>query len=275
MTTTSLRRMREPRKAGDHGPLSFVFEYGLLLVLVAGDYLILAQALVQLNASLSETTSIGATTYAITVIVSLAMIALPHRVATLWRDVADGVKSERARIASIVLASIWLCLVITVTVARIRSSHVVTTTTFVGQKAADTGFDPVAPGSLMTYLTLFVLCASGSISAVIAWNRHRPLLKSVQREQERVRLRRVRRDAAIAEISMVNDTLESAEKLDNLDAQLLKSAYGIAIERRLQLRSEIAAIVAQHQKDPSATSQIIRELRELRDRRAAEREATS
>ncbi|MEV8214694.1 hypothetical protein [Leifsonia sp. NPDC077715] len=264
---------RPPRmrpRVGHVSPLAHVLVYVLLVAMIAVDYILLAQALTLLLRNDSQYGSIGVQMYVITLGISLAVVTLPHVTAILLRRVQAGVMSRRWIAVSIVLALVWAAILAAITVARIKAGIDAQSagglTGLVGgsQTAAPAGFSWTAPDTIMAFLMLGVLVTSGAISFVVAWLTTRPLLTAAEKAHAHAARLRVHRDRLLGEAVAAQERTRSAMLLDAHDAVRYTGARVTFHSRMDVVRAQLATRLAQRERDPESTSQIIRELRSRR-----------
>ena len=264
---------RPPRmrpRVGHVSPFAHVLVYVLLAAMIAVDYILLAQALTLLLRNDSQYGSIGVQMYVITLGISLAVVTLPHVAAILLRRVQAGVMSRRWIAVSIVLALVWAAILAAITVARIKAGIDAQSagglTGLVGgsQTAAPAGFSWTAPDTIMAFLMLGVLVTSGAISFVVAWLTTRPLLTAAEKAHAHAARLRVHRDRLLGEAVAAQERTRAALLLDAHDAVRYTGARVTFHSRMDVVRAQLATRLAQRERDPESTSQIIRELRSRR-----------
>jgi len=264
---------RPPRmrpRVGHVSPLAHVLVYVLLVTMIAVDYILLAQALTLLLRNDSQYGSIGVQMYVITLGISLAVVTLPHVTAILLRRVQAGVMSRRWIAVSIVLALVWAAILAAITIARIKAGIDAQSagglTGLVGgsQTAAPAGFSWTAPDTIMAFLMLGVLVTSGAISFVVAWLTTRPLLTAAEKAHAHAARLRVHRDRLLGEAVAAQERTRSALLLDAHDVVRYTGARVTFHSRMDVVRAQLATRLAQRERDPESTSQIIRELRSHR-----------
>ncbi|ANF33038.1 hypothetical protein A0130_16455 [Leifsonia xyli] len=264
---------RPPRmrpRVGHVSPLAHVLVYVLLVAMIAVDYILLAQALTLLLRNDSQYGSIGVQMYVITLGISLAVVTLPHVTAILLRRVQAGVMSRRWIAVSIVLALVWAAILAAITIARIKAGIDAQSagglTGLVGgsQTAAPAGFSWTAPDTIMAFLMLGVLVTSGAISFVVAWLTTRPLLTAAEKAHAHAARLRVHRDRLLGEAVAAQERTRSALLLDAHDVVRYTGARVTFHSRMDVVRAQLATRLAQRERDPESTSQIIRELRSHR-----------
>jgi hypothetical protein len=257
-------------RVGHVSPLAHVLVYILLAAMIAVDYILLAQALTLLLRNDSQYGSIGVQMYVITLGISLAVVTLPHVTAILLRRVQAGVMSRRWIAVSIVLALVWAAILAAITVARIKAGIDAQSagglTGLVGgsQTAAPAGFSWTAPDTIMAFLMLGVLVTSGAISFVVAWLTSRPLLAAAEKAHAQAARLRVHRDRLLGEAVAAQERTRAALLLDAHDAVRYTGARVTFHSRMDVVRAQLATRLAQRERDPESTSQIIRELRSRR-----------
>lgn len=254
---------------GHLSPVAHVMVYVLLLAMLTVDYLLLAQALTLLLRNDSQYGSIGLQMYVITLGISLAVVSLPHVAAILLRRVQARVMSRGWIVVSVALLLVWAALLAAITVARIKA----------GMNAASSGgltglvgggtttapaFSWTAPDTLMAFLMLGVLATSGTISFVVAWLTTRPLLTAAEKAHAHVAKLRTHRDRLLAEAVKADEAARHAAQLDAHDAVRYTGARVTFHSRVDVIRARLATNLAQRERDPESTSQLIRELRARR-----------
>ncbi|RDV44102.1 hypothetical protein DOE76_13715 [Leifsonia sp. ku-ls] len=264
---------RPPRlrpRVGHISPLAHVLVYVLLAAMIAVDYILLAQALTLLLRNDSQYGSIGVQMYVITFGISLAVVTLPHVVAVLLRRVQAGIMSRRWIVTAVLLALVWAAILAAITVARIKAGidaqNAGGLTGLVGgaQTAQPTGFSWTAPDTIMAFLMLGVLTTSGALSFVVAWLTTKPLLTAAEKAHAHVARLRVHRDRLLGEAVAAQERTRSAMLLDAHDAIRHTGARVTFHSRMDVVRAQLATRLAQRERDPESTSQIIRELRSRR-----------
>lgn len=252
-----------------------VIVYVLIGILAGVDYVLLSQSLLLLNRSNSEGGSIAGEMNFVAFAFAIMMVLLSHVAGTLEKRVQLKVAHGRVRRAVYGLVAVWLGVVIFVTLLRIvagadESPSGTGLISSLATDGADTaisesaGFDPSSPNTMMAILTAFFLATTGSISAILAWYTHRPVLAAIVTAERRSEKFRTERDAASEEIILADGTLENAPALDSLDSERHKQAKGRVSAQAGHLRADIATIIVQSQGDPAATSQMIRALSDHR-----------
>ncbi|MFE4951992.1 hypothetical protein ACFQ9V_17960 [Leifsonia sp. NPDC056665] len=254
---------------GHLSPVAHVLVYVLLLAMLTVDYILLAQALTLLLRNDSQYGSIGLQMYVITLGISLAVVSLPHVAAILLRRVQARVMSRGWIVVSVALLLVWAALLAAITVARIKA----------GMNAASSGglsglvgggtttapaFSWTAPDTLMAFLMLGVLATSGTISFVVAWLTTRPLLTAAEKAHAHVAKLRTHRDRLLAEAVKADEAARHAAQLDAHDAVRYTGARVTFHSRVDVIRARLATRLAQRERDPESTSQLIRELRARR-----------
>ena len=136
---------------------------------------------------------------------------------------------------------------------------------------APTGFSWSAPDTIMAFLMLGVLVTSGAISFIVAWLTTRPLLSAAEKAHAHADKLRLYRDQLLGEAVQAREATQQSLRLDHEDAVRYTGARITFAARVDLLRAQLATRLAQHERDPESTSQIIRE---LRARRAVELPAT-
>jgi len=264
---------RPPRlrpHVGHVSPFAHVMVYVLLVAMIAVDYILLAQALTLLLRNDSQYGSIGLQMYVITLGISLAVVTLPHVVAILLRRVQAGVMSRRWIITSVVLGLIWAAILAAITIARIKAGidaqNAGGLTGLVGgaQTAAPAGFSWTAPDTIMAFLMLGVLATSGALSFVVAWLTTKPLLTAAEKAHAQAARLRLLRDRLHGEAVAAEERTRLALQLDAHDAVRYTGARVTFHSRMDVVRAQLATRLAQRERDPESTSQIIRELRARR-----------
>jgi hypothetical protein len=262
--------LKPPRirsQVGHISPFVHVLVYLLLLGMITVDYVLLSQALTLLLRNDSQYGAIGTQMYVITLGISLAVVTLPHVVAVLMRRIQAGVMSRRWSIAVIVLALIWTAVLAAITLARIKAGidaqNAGGLTGLQGAPAAPAtaGFSWTAPDTIMAFLMLGVLVTSGAISFIVAWLTTRPLLSATEKAHAHVEKLRVHRDRLLGEAVAAREATQQALRLDHEDAVRYTGARITFASRVDLLRAQLATKLAQLERDPNSTSQIIRELR--------------
>lgn len=270
---------RPPRlrpRVGHVSPFAHVMVYVLLAAMIAVDYILLAQALTLLLRNDSQYGSIGVQMYVITFGISLAVVTLPHVVAVLLRRVQAGVMSRRWIVTAVVLALVWAAILAAITFARIKAGidaqNAGGLTGLVGgaQTAQPSGFSWTAPDTIMAFLMLGVLTTSGALSFVVAWLTTKPLLTAAEKAHAHVARLRLHRDRLLGEAVAAQERTRSAMLLDNHDAVRYTGARVTFHSRMDVVRAQLATRLAQRERDPESTSQIIRELRSHRVVEAAD-----
>ena len=257
---------RPPRlrpRVGHVSPLAHVMVYVLLAAMIAVDYILLAQALTLLLRNDSQYGSIGVQMYVITFGISLAVVTLPHVVAVLLRRVQAGVMSRRWIATAIALALVWAAILAAITIARIKAGidaqNAGGLTGLVGgsQTAQPSGFSWTAPDTIMAFLMLGVLTTSGALSFVVAWLTTKPLLTAAEKAHAHVARLRLHRDRLLGEAVAAQERTRSAMLLDNHDAVRYTGARVTFHSRMDVVRAQLATRLAQRERDPESTSQII------------------
>lgn len=256
-------------RVGHLSPAAHVLVYVLLLAMLAVDYLLLAQALTLLLRNDSQYGSIGLQMYVITLGISLAVVSLPHVAAILLRRVQARVMSRGWIAVSVALLLVWAALLAAITVARIKAGMDAASSGglsgLVGGGAATApAFSWTAPDTLMAFLMLGVLATSGTISFVVAWLTTRPLLTAVEKAHAHVAKLRTHRDRLLAEAVKAEEAARHAAQLDAHDAVRYTGARVTFHSRVDVIRARLATRLAQRERDPESTSQLIRELRARR-----------
>lgn len=261
---------RNRPSVGHISPVAHVLVYVLLLAMLAVDYIMLSQALTLLLRNDSQYGSIGLQMYVITLGVSLAVVSLPHVVAILLRRIQARVMARTWISAAVALTLIWAALLGAITVARIKAGLDAATdsglTGLVGgstEPVAPT-FSWTAPDTIMAFLMLGVLTASGAISFIVAWLTTRPLLAAAEKAHDDAQRLRRHRDRLLAEAVKAHDATLLAQQLDAHDAVRYTGARVTFHSRVDVVRAQLATRLAQRERDPESTSQIIRELRARR-----------
>jgi hypothetical protein len=244
--------------------------YLLLAAMIAVDYILLAQALTLLLRNDSQYGSIGLQMYVITLGISLAVVTLPHVVAILLRRIQAGVMSRSWIVGAVALSLIWAAILAAITIARIKAGidaqNAGGLTGLVGgtQTTTRAGFSWSAPDTIMAFLMLGVLATSGALSFVVAWLTTRPLLTAAEKAQAHANRLRVHRDRLLGEAVASQERMRLALQLDAHDAVRYAGARVTFHSRMDVVRAQVATRVAQRERDPESTSQIIRELRARR-----------
>jgi len=252
---------------GHISPFAHVLVYVLLLGMITVDYVLLSQALTLLLRNDSQYGSIGLQMYVITLGISLAVVSLPHVVAIIMRRIQAGVMSRRWSIVAVALALIWAALLAAITIARIKAGIDAQSagglTGLTGATAAPTTatFSWSAPDTIMAFLMLGVLATSGAISFIAAWLTTRPLLTAAEKAHSHVERLRVHHDRLLGEAVAAREETIQAMRLDHEDAVRYTGARITFASRVDLLRAQLATRLAQRERDPESTSQIIRELK--------------
>ena len=116
----------------------------------------------------------------------------------------------------------------------------------------------------MAFLMLGVLVTSGAISFVVAWLTTRPLLTAAEKAHAHAARLRVHRDRLLGEAVAAQEGTRSALLLDTHDVVRYTGARVTFHSRMDVVRAQLATRLAQRERDPESTSQIIRELRARR-----------
>ena len=270
---------RPPRlrpRVGHVSPVAHALVYVLLVAMIAVDYILLSQALTLLLRNDSQYGAIGLQMYVITLGISLAVVTLPHVIAILLRRVQAGVMSRRWIATSVVLGLVWAAILAAITVARIKAGIDAQSagglTGLVGgsQTAAPAGFSWTAPDTIMAFLMLGVLVTSGALSFVVAWLTTKPLLTAAEKAQAHANRLRVHRDRLLGEAVAAEERTRLILQLDAHDAVRYTGARVTFHSRMDVVRAQLATRLAQRERDPESTSQIIRELRARRSVGAAD-----
>jgi len=252
---------------GHISPFAHVLVYVLLLGMITVDYVLLSQALTLLLRNDSQYGSIGLQMYVITLGISLAVVSLPHVVAIIMRRIQAGVMTRRWSIVAVALALIWAALLAAITIARIKAGIDAQSagglTGLTGATAAPTTptFSWSAPDTIMAFLMLGVLATSGAISFIAAWLTTRPLLTAAEKAHSHVERLRVHHDRLLGEAVAAREETIQAMRLDHEDAVRYTGARITFASRVDLLRAQLATRLAQRERDPESTSQIIRELK--------------
>lgn len=255
---------------GRISPFAHVLVYLLLLGMITVDYILLAQALTLLLRNDSQYGSIGLQMYVITLGISLAVVALPHVVAILMRRIQAGVMSRRWSILVIGLSLVWVAVLAAITIARIKAGidaqNAGGLTGLVGGSTSTgtSGFSWSAPDTIMAFLMLGVLVTSGAVSFIVAWLTTRPLLSAAEKAHTHAEKLRQYRDQLLGEAVQAREATQQSLRLDHEDAVRYTGARITFAARVDLLRAQLATRLAQHERDPESTSQIIRELRARR-----------
>lgn len=264
---------RPPRlrpRVGHVSPLAHVLVYVLLVAMIAVDYILLAQALTLLLRNDSQYGSIGLQMYVITLGISLAVVTLPHVVAIVLRRVQAGVMSRRWIATAVVLGLVWAAILAAITIARIKAGidaqNAGGLTGLVGgaQTAAPAGFSWTAPDTIMAFLMLGVLATSGALSFITAWLTTKPLLSAAEKAHAQAARLRLLRDRLHGEAVAAEERTRLALQLDAHDAVRYTGARVTFHSRMDVVRAQLATRLAQRERNPESTSQIIRELRARR-----------
>lgn len=271
--------MRPPRsgpRLGRLSPFAHVMVYALLLGMIAVDYYLLSQTLTLLLRNDSQYGSIGVMMYIITAGISAAIVTIPHLVAVLIRRIESGI-TTRGWVAVVVgLGVLWAGILIAVTLARIKAgidaqnSGGLSGLVGTGQAAPATGFSWTAPDTIMAFLMLGVLTTSGALSFVTAWLTTRPLVTAVERGWRRVAALRRYRDRLLAEQLKAAEAVSQQAMQDAADLQRYELAQATLRSELEQMRARLGTRLAQRQRDPQGTSQIIHELQLRREPPAQE-----
>lgn len=270
---------RPPRirpTVGHLSPVAHVFVYVLLVAMLAVDYILLAQALTLLLRNDSQYGSIGVQMYVITLGISLAVVTIPHAVAIILRRVQAGVMAKGWIPAAVALALVWAALLAAITVARIKAGMDAASsgglTGLVGADAAPAtpAFSWTAPDTIMAFLMLGVLATSGAVSFVIAWVTTKPLLSAAEKAHAHAARLRAHRDALRGEAVAAAEATRLAHQLDAHDAVRYTGARVTFHSRVDVVRAQLGVRLAQRERDPESTSQIIRELKARRSAAAVE-----
>jgi hypothetical protein len=252
---------------GHISPFAHVLVYVLLLGMITVDYVLLSQALTLLLRNDSQYGSIGLQMYVITLGISLAVVTLPHVVAIVMRRIQAGVMTRRWSIVAIGLALIWAALLAAITIARIKAgidaqnAGGLTGLTGATTAPSSAGFSWSAPDTIMAFLMLGVLATSGAISFIAAWLTTRPLLTAAEKAHAHVEKLRVHHDRLLGEAVAAREETIQAMRLDHEDAVRYTGARITFASRVDLLRAQLATKLAQRERDPESTSQIIRELK--------------
>lgn len=271
--------MRPPRsgpRLGRLSPFAHVMVYALLLGMIAVDYYLLSQTLTLLLRNDSQYGSIGAMMYIITAGISAAIVTIPHLVAVLIRRIESGITTRGWVAVVIGLGVLWAGILIAVTLARIKAgidaqnSGSLSGLVGTGQAAPATGFSWTAPDTIMAFLMLGVLTTSGALSFVTAWLTTRPLVTAVERGWRRVAALRRYRDRLLAEQLKAAEAVSQQAMQDAADLQRYELAQATLRSELEQMRARLGTRLAQRQRDPQGTSQIIHELQLRREPPAQE-----
>ena len=139
-----------------------------------------------------------------------------------------------------------------------------------GQAAPATGFSWTAPDTIIAFLMLGVLTTSGALSFVTAWLTTRPLVTAVERGWRRVAALRRYRDRLLAEQLKAAEAVSQQAMQDAADLQRYELAQATLRSELEQMRARLGTRLAQRQRDPQGTSQIIHELQLRREPPAQE-----
>lgn len=271
--------MRPPRsgpRLGRLSPFAHVMVYALLLGMIAVDYYLLSQTLTLLLRNDSQYGSIGVMMYIITAGISAAIVTIPHLVAVLIRRIESGITTRGWVAVVIGLGVLWAGILIAVTLARIKAgidaqnSGSLSGLVGTGQAAPATGFSWTAPDTIMAFLMLGVLTTSGALSFVTAWLTTRPLVTAVERGWRRVAALRRYRDRLLAEQLKAAEAVSQQAMQDAADLQRYELAQATLRSELEQMRARLGTRLAQRQRDPQGTSQIIHELQLRREPPAQE-----
>jgi hypothetical protein len=250
--------------------------YALLLGMIAVDYYLLSQTLTLLLRNDSQYGSIGVMMYIITAGISAAIVTIPHLVAVLIRRIESGITTRGWVAVVIGLGVLWAGILIAVTLARIKAgidaqnSGSLSGLVGTGQAAPATGFSWTAPDTIMAFLMLGVLTTSGALSFVTAWLTTRPLVTAVERGWRRVAALRRYRDRLLAEQLKAAEAVSQQAMQDAADLQRYELAQATLRSELEQMRARLGTRLAQRQRDPQGTSQIIHELQLRREPPAQE-----
>ncbi|MGN6199656.1 hypothetical protein [Humibacter sp.] len=266
--------MKPPRRGprlGRLSPFAHVMVYVLLLGMMAVDYYLLSQTLTLLLRNDSQYGSIGAMMYIITAGISAAIVTIPHLIAVLIRRIESGI-TTRGWVAVVVgLGVLWAAILIVVTLARIKAgidaqaAGGLSGLVGAGQPTTATGFSWAAPDTIMAFLMLGVLATSGALSFVTAWLTTRPLVTAVERGWRRVARLRQYRDRLLAEQLKAAEAVAQQAAQDAADRRRYELAQDTLRSQLEQVRAQLATRLAQRQRDPQGTSQIIHELQLRRE----------
>ncbi|MGN6127165.1 MAG: hypothetical protein ACTHON_11400 [Humibacter sp.] len=259
-------------RLGRLSPVTHVFVYVLLIGMIAVDYYLLSQTLTLLLRNDSQYGSIGTMMYIITAGISAAIVTIPHIVAVLVRRIESGITTRGWVGVVIGLGILWVAILLVITVARIKAGldaqNAGGLTGLVGQQqTAAVGFSWTAPDTIMAFLMLGVLVTSGALSFVTAWLTTRPLVTAVERGWRRVAQLRRYRDRLLAEQLKAADAIAQQTAQDPADVERYALAQETLRSELEQLRARLAMKLAQRQRDPQGTSQIIHELQLRREPR--------
>jgi len=261
--------IRPPRggtRPGRLAPLTHFLVYLLLVGMVAVDYYLLSQTLTLLLRNDSQYGSIGALMYIITAGISGAVVTLPHLIAILIRRVESGITTKGWAGVAIVLGVLWVAILATVTLARIKAGMDAQSSGslsgLVGESSTSTTatFSWTAPDTIMAFLMLGVLLTSGCLAFVTAWLTTRPLVTAIERARRRVAKIRQYRDRLVAEQVKASESVGQQAAQDAADLQRYTLAQATLHSDLEQVRARLATRLAQFQRDPQGTSQIIHEL---------------
>ncbi|WP_243061847.1 hypothetical protein [Humibacter sp. RRB41] len=265
--------MRPPSggpRLGRLAPVTHVLVYVLLIGMIAVDYYLLSQTLTLLLRNDSQYGSIGALMYIITAGISAAIVTIPHIIAVLVRRIESGISTRGWVAVAIGLGILWAAILVVITLARVKAGLDAQTagglSGLVGATStATTGFSWTAPDTLMAFLMLGVLVTSGALSFVTAWLTTRPLVTAVERGWHRVAKLRRYRDRLLAEQLKAADAIAQQAAQDASDLARYDIAQDVLRSRLEQLRARLAMQLAERQRDPQGTSQIIHELQLRRE----------
>jgi len=260
--------IRPPRggtRPGRLAPLTHILVYLLLLGMVAVDYYLLSQTLTLLLRDDSQYGSIGALMYIITAGISGAVVTLPHLIAILIRRVESGITTKGWAGVATVLGVLWVAILAIVTLARIKAGMDAQSSGslsgLVGESSTTTAtFSWTAPDTIMAFLMLGVLLTSGCLAFVTAWLTTRPLVTAIERARRRVAKMRLYRDRLLAEQVKASESVGQQVAQDAADLQRYTLAQATLQSDLEQVRARLATRLAQFQRDPQGTSQIIHEL---------------
>jgi hypothetical protein len=208
--------------------------------------------------------------YIITAGISAAIVTIPHLVAVLIRRIESGITTRGWVAVVIGLGVLWAAILIAVTLARIKAGidtqNAGGLSGLVGtRQATTTGFSWTAPDTIMAFLMLGVLTTSGALSFVTAWLTTRPLVTAVERGWRRVAKLRQHRDRLLAEQLKAAETVAQQALQDAADQQRYQLAQATLRWQLEQVRARLGTRLAQRQRDPQGTSQIIHELQLRRE----------
>jgi hypothetical protein len=110
----------------------------------------------------------------------------------------------------------------------------------------------------MAFLMLGVLATSGALSFVVAWLTTKPLLTAAEKAHAQAARLRLLRDRLHGEAVAAEERTRLALQLDAHDAVRYTGARVTFHSRMDVVRAQLATRLAQRERDPESTSQIIR-----------------